>query len=289
MGFGLVARWIERGRRQDAIVLDIEKRGGTVTYDYEYDENGKWIMDAQPAAPAWIRRMCGNGCFVEVTELLLSESNIRGFDLSRLRELTSLKYVDVAASDVSDEMMREIWRLDSLEELRLDDNDQITDAALEHIGRMRSLKRLNVSATSITDDGLKSLRHLENLEELCVWHTEIGDQGVSHLAELPSLRLLDLSFTKITDDALLHLREFDRLEDLTLSGTSIGDKNLVQLREIPNLTYLDLSYTDVTDDGLPALRLGGLQFLRISDTEITYDAAVQLRAEIPDCTVQHWD
>jgi Leucine-rich repeat (LRR) protein len=285
---GAAAKWIERGRRQDAIVQEIERHGGLVVYDYEYDENGKWVADANPSVPTWIRQVCGNGCFVGVTDVILGGRQVGSFDFARLRDLGTVQYLDVSKTDVSDETVRDICQIDSLEELRLDGNQRISDLALKHIGDLRALKRLDVSATEITDLSLMSVSRLQHLEHLSVAETNIGNQGVSALAELDSLRDIDLSFTKVTSDALVHIRELDQLEELRLCGTAVNDDHLEELKELRSLAVLDLSRTDITDKGIPALRLDSLRLLRIEDTDISYEAGMNLRATMPGCEVQHW-
>src|SRR2546430_1241064 len=68
LGIGMT--WLvavkKKADKQRAIVEQIQKDGGWVYYDYQYDQSGRSIPHADPAAPAWLRILLGDDFFANV-------------------------------------------------------------------------------------------------------------------------------------------------------------------------------------------------------------------------------
>ncbi|MDA1014941.1 MAG: protein translocase subunit SecD [Planctomycetota bacterium] len=72
-------------------------------------------------------------------------------------------------------------------------NTKITDEGLKYLSGLKSLQILNLSRTDITDAGLKQLTDLPRLRSLSIGDTKVTDASVGALKGLPSLQLLDVS------------------------------------------------------------------------------------------------
>jgi internalin A len=80
----------------------------------------------------------------------------------------------------------------SLSILRIDRNQQITDAGIAHLKSLPNLEELVLVGCSVTDDGLRYLSGLRSVKRLNLRVTYVTDEGLKHLKELPALEKLDL-------------------------------------------------------------------------------------------------
>lgn len=100
----------------------------------------------EPAGPVWLRKLVGEDYFVKATELHLRRPELllpasADAALEVTKQLTSLKFLNLEQTDV-------------------------TDAGLVHVRCLSNLQRLDLSGTRITDAGLEHLKPLRNLQEL---------------------------------------------------------------------------------------------------------------------------
>lgn len=90
--FGMKMRQAERQRKA---VEAIRKAGGWVYYDYQMHESGiDVIADAEPPAPAWLRRLLGEDFFSDAVDVsfydVFSSVNTGDADLEHLKGQTKL-------------------------------------------------------------------------------------------------------------------------------------------------------------------------------------------------------
>jgi hypothetical protein len=57
---------VERVRKQREAVTWVQKSGGGVNYDYQRDDNGQPIPDAEPPGPKWLIKTLGIDFFDEM-------------------------------------------------------------------------------------------------------------------------------------------------------------------------------------------------------------------------------
>jgi Leucine-rich repeat (LRR) protein len=87
------------------------------------------------------------------------------------------------------EVLSELGSLTSLRYLHLN-RTQVTNAGLEHLERLTSLKWLDLSHTQVTDAGLSQLTKLYSLEWLELHDTQVTAEGRALLRKtLPSCRI----------------------------------------------------------------------------------------------------
>jgi Leucine Rich repeat len=78
-----------------------------------------------------------------------------------LPELTS---IEIMKSDLlTDEVLRSLKTLRSLEELNLGSARRVADQGFEHLGSLPRLKTLRIAVNSVTDEGLRRLAQSKTL------------------------------------------------------------------------------------------------------------------------------
>jgi len=182
----LLVHWRNGVYAEADAVVEIEKLGGDVDYDYEFDAEGlhasNRAVTVEPPGPQWLKEQFGANCLAHVSRVWLQNH-------------------DVPA-----------WKHRPAEDVEL--------ALLVPLPRLREL---HLDGASITDDGLRELARHAHLEKLHLSGTKITDEGLRHLVALPRLRELNISGTKITDAAFEHLNQMPQLRMLYLGGTAVTD------------------------------------------------------------------
>jgi hypothetical protein len=237
----LVCIWVgwqaNRARRQGEAVQEVQRLGGVVHFDYQYDDQGAFQSDREPSTPNWLREILGDEHFRRVVVLDLSFGGPRKGE-----------------NRITNERLALIGGLPDLTSLELGRELGITDEGLIHLRGLKQLKTLYLYNTGIEGLGLNYLGRLTKLESVNLHGTPLTDEGLSHLAELPRLRWLHLGGTRVTDDGIKHLARQRSLRELHLSDTEIGDAGVKHLKDMSGLTSVDLNRTRVTADGVADLQ-----------------------------------
>jgi Leucine-rich repeat (LRR) protein len=239
----------------------------------------------------------------------LSLSNI-DFDASQLRfigTLSSLEFLDLSQTSVTDDDLQHLSGLTALKYLRLG-HSRVTGTGLSHLKGLASLERLELKATPLTDENISRLAHFQSLTELRINGTGITYMGAAVARQLlPNCRVLSsfpgtrpnryppprpdlpartLDFPEEQSIGLLYGdgNEWNKIGEArgTVSvpaGISIGiilEKGKPEnIKYLKNLTGLDvqevnLYFTEITDEDLNYLNgLTGLESLNLSGCQIT--------------------
>jgi hypothetical protein len=215
------------------------------------------------------------------------ESMLRDQDLQLLRNTTRLKTLKICYSLNGGEQLQYLAGLDKLQNLSLEHNDCVDDAALRYLEGMAQLKELNLGhSKNVTGAGLEHLRTLTRLQKLDLFGTAVTDIGLDHVAALTELRELNLGETKITDAGLKPLQALTQLRKLNLCYTGVTDSGIEHLVALSDLCALDLGSTKITDAGVKCLtRLKKLQELSLISDHVTYDEAQKLQEALPNCKI----
>lgn len=84
-------------------------------------------------------------------------THVTDTELERLRNLSSLRELDLWASEVTDAGLSSIENLTALERLELNQT-KITDAGLKRLERMKNLRHLGLAETNVSPAAVRSLR-----------------------------------------------------------------------------------------------------------------------------------
>jgi hypothetical protein len=93
------------------------------------------------------------------------DTQVDGFGLKHVRELTNLKVLNLCGTRVTDSALENVNRLTNLGELDLS-NTLISDAGLTHLRGLAGLGSLDLSMTKVKGSGLKHLRGTVSLNSL---------------------------------------------------------------------------------------------------------------------------
>ena len=100
---------------------------------------------------------------------------------------TTLSWVDLARSQVTDAGLATVGKLANLERLHLE-NTKITDAGIAQLAGLKNLEYLNLYGTKVTDAGIAKLATATALKKLFVWQTAVTSAGAKALeSKIPGL------------------------------------------------------------------------------------------------------
>ena len=245
----------------------MQRYGGWVHYDYEF-VNGKVASGRNPPAPRWLRGLLGDAFFQEVRQVSLvydnssgkrfENANVSACDdvLARVSRLPGLKVLLLKETQATDEGLKHIGKMSSLEELFIWDARSVTDAGVSHLARLENLKNIHISQSNLTDDSLALLSRLPGIETLSLQQNHFSDKGLLRLAGEDRLKRLHIGLGdgRITDAGLAHLERFQKLEILDVQNSEVTVRGLERLKSLPNLKELWLSDQGVSEAAKRALR-----------------------------------
>lgn len=137
-----------------------------------------------------------------------------------------------AHGQATDDMLRDLARIPTLEVLRLGGSAAVTDAGLHALRALPALRELDLSQTSVTDAGLDVLRALPALERVSLAWTRTSDAGAAALHACRALQAVDLLGTACGDSAIAALAGMPALRDLA-TGAHTTDAAIPLLHELP--------------------------------------------------------
>lgn len=168
-----------------------------------------------------------------------------------------LVYLNLYGANLTDESLKIIARIPSLESLNLNNvsGDMTSQGISSMVESLPNLTTLGLSDSRITNEGLKPVGSLKNLDQLVLAGTDIGDQGLVHLKNLKNMETMNLRGTKVTDEGLIHLTALPKLKHLTLSATEITGAGAVEyLKKLTNLESLSVPRENFEKEHYDALK-----------------------------------
>jgi hypothetical protein len=282
-GLGWLGVKVQKGRRQKAVVDAIVKSGaGLVTYDYEFDSQGRRVPNPAPPGPKWLQSLLGVDFFQRVDSVIYyGDYPVVAADLECIKDLPQLRALHVLGRQrMPVAAFKPLAVLTELETLHLND-PELTDAEMEYFKALTHLTMLDLRSSRITDAGLESLRGLTRLEVLDLRGAQVTDDGLERIKGLTQLTDLDLTGTLVTDAGLKYLENFTQLKDLQLGETHVTGAGLSHLKGLSQLSSLEL---DSNDDAIPFLAgLTQLKDLRVGG--ISDAGLAKLQQALPDCGI----
>ncbi len=231
----LVGVWLaftsHRARSQKLAIAEVERLGGFLGFDYQFDAGMTWRKDPQLPVPVWMVDLVGE---------------------DYARSVLIVNFDD--GSDPTNADLKVVERFDDLQQLTLMNRKRITDEGLRHLAGLTELEVLAINGTNVTGAGLSYLRDCSKLEGLAMSNTPLTDVGLAHISSLKQLEWLQLNGTQVTDEGLLHLSGLTNLESLQLRDTAITDRGLKNLAGLQSLKKVLLGGTQTTADGRSLLK-----------------------------------
>lgn len=147
---------VYRAAVQRRAVAAIERKGGSVFYDYQFQEDGdmkQW--SPSPPGPAWLRRIVGDDCFREVTHVTLKRGG-----LDQLASLRSMENLSVPSSLLQgdDPNIGSLRGLARLRRLWVEDDSGPCDGLVALLSQLTQLRQLCISQTLLTKKEVGELK-----------------------------------------------------------------------------------------------------------------------------------
>jgi hypothetical protein len=179
-------------------------------------------------------------------EISLAGSGAGDLSAARLAKLPMLRRVNIGSPAFTDEGMRHIGGIATLNHLlEIGAEAAITDAGLEHIWAPDRVTMLFLRPQfGITGSGLNSIaENLTRLSYIEINSVDFGDEGMQLLGYMPELGVVKLKggSSKITDAGLLAIAEAPKLRELHIRGDThaVTDAGIAAMKEkLPNVKVI---------------------------------------------------
>ncbi len=191
-----------------------------------------------------------------LTNLTISHSPLSDETLKSISMLPSLNVLDLnGCSNITNSGLASLSNLRSLATLSLKESS-INDNNLSSVGKLGSLSVLDLSGCSnLTDKGLEPLKSLKGLKDLYIAATKLSDKGLHTIGELTTLSQLSIEDCKnITGTGFPELGNLQSSFSLYCARSGVDPKNIKLLRFIDCLTELDISYLGVRDQDIKGIQ-----------------------------------
>eukprot|EP00210_Caulerpa_lentillifera_P001235 g1191.t1 len=151
----------------------------------------------------------------QLRELSLPWTHFSIYEADELDALINVTSLDLGATDVMDDSIKNFSRLTNLKHLVLKDNC-ITDAVIDHISMLTDLVSLDISHGAGLSDvcHVRTLSELRGLKALNLNGTHIEDSDLMLLTHLTTLERLDIGLTDVTDNGIVHLSSITSLKQI---------------------------------------------------------------------------
>ncbi|MBX3151291.1 protein kinase [Candidatus Obscuribacterales bacterium] len=175
-----------------------------------------------------------------------------GFDSLRGR---GVKEISIKSTGLTDEGLKVISELKTLEVLRICIESKITAAGMRELTTLPVLQGLNLNVMTVPDGSIESISKLTKLSLLSLYNARnIKVSDIARLVPLQQLSFLDLTGTRLNNSVIPYVVKFRNLAHLRLGNLDLTDENLDMLVTLPKLNTLWLAQNPrITDAGLAKL------------------------------------
>jgi serine/threonine protein kinase len=202
---------------------------------------------------------CKPGFFLQfqnddITELTLSESALSDEDLKDIGNFQGLRYLDISATDVSDNCLVYLNRLPKLNSLNVGYN-RITEAGILKVRRLLDLKELRTAELKTVSKLIENLKGSKQLEYLRFTRSNLTPSDIKNISAISSLRELNVEDCRgITDDSIKQLSIMPNLTTISISDTQVTGFCLHDLNKFKKLRYVVLNSALLTKTAVDKLK-----------------------------------
>lgn len=154
-------------------------------------------------------------------------------DLSCVETLTQLEFLSVARCRIRGEGLRSLRDIVSLKKLDLS-NTFINDEALSFLPALPNLVYLDIGGAPLTAEALTPLTmdKFPNLIDLNVPGPFCDDSWATALLNMSQLQRLGLYGTRLTDQGLRRMAEHKSLRDIAIGRSYVSEEGLAEFRKL---------------------------------------------------------
>lgn len=106
--------------------------------------------------------------FPNLRHASLATSSLDDFGLAYVCNVTTIEYLDLQDTEITDSGLENLSRLPNLKTLRLKGNRQLTNGCVMYLAKLSGVSDLQIHETSINQGGLPELTQMSQLKELCL-------------------------------------------------------------------------------------------------------------------------
>jgi len=159
--------------------------------------------------------------------------------LINICKIQSLRYLDVARSDVTDAGLKDIAALSNLQQLALFSTD-ITGESFAELTKLPKLQVLDAGACRLVMSNLRFLPKCKSLRILRIDGVALSREGAQYIAQCPALADLAVPHnSNVTDYVIAPLVQLKSLKKLDLRQTKVTTKGIGKL-SVLHLERLEL-------------------------------------------------
>ncbi|PQO46272.1 leucine-rich repeat domain-containing protein [Blastopirellula marina] len=299
----MIGKPIYLSMREQPVVEEIAKVGGTIHYDYEL-EGESYDPGKTPPGSAWLKQLLGELVFARVRAVELPRNPELVAQLSAFTGLRRLRIEEITLTEDQFDALVTLPRLERLEIdggkwtpeqlTRLAQTHQVTylvlqgagagDKHLQQLVRFPFLKELYLENSPANDASLKPIGSLTQLESLgLLGCPNVTDEGISSLAGLTHLRSLVIDAPQMTAESLPVVRDMTKLEWLRIEKhppqyARLADAEMQSLAGLTRLKFLSVGGFPIGDEGLQTIgTLTQLEELALRGTRISYFGLAHIR------------
>lgn len=296
----LLGLHIRDTRTQKAAVEGIRDHGGWVRYDFQYPSGSYADSDfdakAESPIPNWLVEKFGIDFFHSVVHVSMvytndrgprkDNSNYSGGAMAFVGQLPKLRILLLKWTQASDESLKHLRSLTSLEYFYVWDAQNVGDASITYLAGNKGLRYIHIDTSKITDDSMKLFAAFPQLEGLSLQGGRFSNKALEYISGSEQLTKLSIGLGDITvdDNGIQHVVRLRNLEELDLQGSLLTDAGVEKLSALTQLKALYVGGVDpkqtqaITDRSVDALSKLKLERLGINKSRITDDGVRKLEA-----------
>ena len=140
--------------------------------------------------------------------------------LQHLGRLHQLEIIDTSRLPISSQGLAHLTNLRSLRKISIDRSANFGDNDVAILSKFPGLRQLRLANNQVTDAALDHIATLAEVTELSLYDNPITDEGIVRLVGKLELEKLELNCTKVTNASAAHLASFSHLQELGLGRTT---------------------------------------------------------------------
>ena len=162
-------------------------------------------------------------------------------DLAVISKMRGLEFLDLNASSLSDDDMRSLATIPTLNTLILRGSEKLSGAGLSELAKTPKLRHLHIEpGRGFTGAGLEQLAESQTLEVLYMTVSkDFVPSNIRSLAKAKRLRRLELIGFGVTNEVLAAIAELKGLEELSVGAQRMPEQ-LGVLKALPRLRVLSI-------------------------------------------------